>query len=55
MAGWQWAGKSENVALAQAELLKRARANSEAQKGEYQGGAGGAAASEGLYQKNYTY
>lgn len=54
LAAWQ--GKPENVKAAQEALLVRARANGEAQLGKYSGGAaGGVAANEGLYQKNYTY
>ena len=50
-----WGGKDENIPAAQAALLVRAKANSEAQLGKYAGGAGGAAASESTYVKNYSY
>ena len=51
-----WAGKKENVAVAQAELLSRAAANGAASLGKYTGGAsGGAAAGASLFVKGYTY
>lgn len=50
-----WAGKPENVAAAQQAFLARAKANSEASLGKYAGGAGGAAAQQSLYVKNYVY
>jgi len=50
-----WQGRPENVPAAQQELFIRARANSEAQRGVYQGGSQSAASSEGLHVKNYTY
>ena len=50
-----WGGKDENMPAAQAELLKRAKANSEANLGKYSGGAGGAAASASTFVKNYAY
>ena len=50
-----WQGKTENVAAAQAALLVRAKANSEANLGTYQGGAGGAGASESMFVANYSY
>jgi len=50
-----WQGRDENVIAAQRELLIRARANSEAQRGVYQGGSQSAAGTEGLHVKNYTY
>ncbi|MDP2437866.1 MAG: class I fructose-bisphosphate aldolase [archaeon] len=50
-----WAGKPENVAVAQEVFLARAKANSEAQLGTYQGGAGGSGASETLFVSNYSY
>ena len=41
---------------AQEQLMIRAKANSEAQRGIYAGSAaGGAAAAASLHQKNYTY
>lgn len=51
-----WVGKTENVAAAKDEFLKRAKANSEAQLGKYTGSAaGGAAAQSSSYVKNYQY
>jgi fructose-bisphosphate aldolase class I len=51
-----WGGKDENVAAAQEQLMIRARANSEAQQGKYEGSAaGGAAASSSSYVKGYVY
>lgn len=50
-----WQGKDANLKAAQAELMKRAKANSEASRGVYGGGAGGAAASESTFVKNYSY
>ena len=46
-----WKGKAENVAEAQKVLLMRAKANSEAQLGKYEGGG----STESLYVANYTY
>jgi len=50
-----WNGKTENVATAQAELLKRAKANSEAATGKYEGGVKSAAAGETLFVANHSY
>jgi len=50
-----WLGKKENVAAAQAELTKRAKANSEAQQGIYGGGVSGAASGDSTFVKNYSY
>lgn len=50
-----WMGKKENVAAAQKALMERAEANSLANLGKYEGGAGGASASESLIVKNYVY
>ena len=51
-----WAGKRENAAEAQKQLLIRAKANSEAALGKYTGsGAAGAAASASLHVAGYTY
>ena len=47
-----WAGKAENVAVAQETLLKRAKANFEAALGKYQGSG---EAQESLHVKNYVY
>lgn len=50
-----WAGKKENVKAAQAALLVRAKANSEASLGKYAGAGAGGSASESLYVKDYKY
>jgi len=50
-----WAGKEENVEAARAVLLARAKANSEAQLGKYEGGAKISGANDSLYQKDYIY
>lgn len=50
-----WLGKAENVAAAQAALLVRAKANSEANLGTWAGEAAGGAAGESLHVANYTY
>ncbi|CAK94271.1 unnamed protein product (macronuclear) [Paramecium tetraurelia] len=49
-----WAGKQENWEAAQQALLTRAKANSEAQLGKYQGGQGGAS-NESLFVADYKY
>ena len=50
-----WQGKPENVEAAQAALIKRASANSAAQLGKYDPSSESKSASEGMYQKGYTY
>lgn len=50
-----WGGKAENVAAAQAEFLKRAKANGEAALGKYSGGVEGAATADSLYVANHAY
>ena len=50
-----WAGKDENIAKAQEALITRAKANSLACKGQYKGGAGGAAAHQSTFEAKYTY
>jgi len=50
-----WGGKAENVQAAQAALLKRAKANSEAQMGKYDPSIESKEASEGMFQKGYVY
>lgn len=51
-----WAGKEENVKKAQAALLTRAKANSEATLGTYKGNSQlGDGASESLHVKDYKY
>ena len=49
-----WGGKPENVEKAQAQLLARARANSEAQQGIYKPGSQPSDQAS-LYVKNYQY
>eukprot|EP00919_Chromeraceae_sp_WS-2016_P008170 GHVR01019336.1.p1 GENE.GHVR01019336.1~~GHVR01019336.1.p1 ORF type:complete len:359 (-),score=92.77 GHVR01019336.1:97-1173(-) len=50
-----WMGDKAKVQASQKVLTDRAKANSEAQKGVYQGGAGGAAAAGSLFEKKYVY
>ncbi|KAJ9526411.1 hypothetical protein QJQ45_009895 [Haematococcus lacustris] len=51
-----WQGKPENVAAAQEALLKRAKANSEAQLGKYDPASEGSSeAAKSLYEKGYKY
>lgn len=51
-----WQGDSANIAAAQAELMIRAKANSEAQRGIYEGsGKEGSASSASLHVANYSY
>jgi fructose-bisphosphate aldolase class I len=51
-----WLGKDENKENAQKELYVRAKSNSLANLGTYNGeGAGGAAAPDSSYVKNYSY
>lgn len=50
-----WNGKDENVAGAQAELLKRAKANSEASLGKYAGGVAGSAGGQSLFVAGHAY
>ncbi|CAN0926284.1 Fructose-bisphosphate aldolase 1, cytoplasmic [Linum grandiflorum] len=51
-----WAGKEENIEKAQNAFLARAKANSEATLGKYQGDATlGEGASESLHVKDYKY
>jgi len=50
----KWAGKHENWEEAQKALLVRAKANSEAQLGKYQGSSD-KSASENLHVENYKY
>merc|ERR1712176_1718504 len=49
-----WDGKKENVKAAQEQLYARAKANSEASKGEYVPGSQ-PSMQESLYVKNYVY
>jgi len=50
-----WAGKPENIEAARAVLLARAKANSEAQLGKYEGGANIEGSSVSLFEKDYVY
>ena len=50
-----WAGKPEKKDEAQAILIKRAKANSEAQQGIYKPEAGDAEAAKRVYEKGYVY
>ncbi|KAG8192981.1 hypothetical protein JTE90_028101 [Oedothorax gibbosus] len=50
-----WAGKNESIKAGQDEMLKRAKANSEASLGKYGGGVAGAAAAETLFIKDHAY
>lgn len=51
-----WAGKDENVAAGQAELMKRAKANSDASLGKYEAGSiQGKAGDQGLFIKDHAY
>jgi fructose-bisphosphate aldolase class I len=50
-----WKGKPENIKAAQAELLKRAKANGEAALGKYGGGVAGAAGGESLFVADHKY
>jgi len=50
-----WQGKPENIAAAQQALLKRAKANSDAQLGKYDPSSESAEAAQGMYEKGYTY
>jgi fructose-bisphosphate aldolase class I len=50
-----WLGKDENIPAAQAALLVRANANSQAALGQYTGGAGGEGSNASTYVKGYVY
>ncbi|XP_015593163.1 fructose-bisphosphate aldolase [Cephus cinctus] len=50
-----WGGKPDQVAAGQAELIKRAKANSDAALGKYAGGVVGAAGDAGLFVANHAY
>jgi fructose-bisphosphate aldolase class I len=49
-----WQGKPENKEAAQAVLITRAKANSEAEQGKY-AGSSDASANESLFVKGYVY
>jgi len=50
-----WGGKEENVEKARAVLLDRAKRNSEAQLGKYEGGATNVGSNVSLFEKGYVY
>ena len=50
-----WGGKKENAAAAQKALMVRAKANSDAALGKYDGSANSAEASQSNFVSNYTY
>lgn len=50
-----WNGKKENAAAAQKALMVRAKANSDAALGRYDGSAASAEASQSLFVSSYTY
>jgi fructose-bisphosphate aldolase, class I len=50
-----WQGVDENRTAAQEALLRRAKANSEAQLGKYTPEGEDASAAQGMYEKGYTY
>jgi len=50
-----WKGKTENIADAQEAFIKRAKANSEAQLGNYRGDAATEASKQSLFKKGYVY
>jgi len=50
-----WHGKPENFKAAQNIFLERAKANSEAQLGKYEGGTGGKEAKVSLFEAGYKY
>jgi len=50
-----WQGKKENIQKAQAELIKRAKANGEAALGKYSGWAAGSGGGESLFVADHKY
>eukprot|EP00892_Ulva_mutabilis_P012558 jgi/Ulvmu1/9675/UM055_0013.1 len=50
-----WQGQDDNRDSAQQALLRRAKANSEAQLGKYTPEGEDASAAQGMYEKGYTY
>jgi len=50
-----WGGKPENIKAGQEALLKRGKANSQANLGKYTGWAADETSKQSLYQKGYTY
>jgi fructose-bisphosphate aldolase class I len=51
----EWSGKDENVGKAQQVLLHRAKANGQAQLGQYAGEDSAAAAAQSLFVANHAY
>jgi len=50
-----WGGKKENFEKGQEALLTRARANSAAQLGKYEGGSASGSSNQSLFVKDYSY
>jgi len=50
-----WKGEEGNVKIAQEALLRRAKANSDAQQGKYDAAGESKEAAKGMYEKGYTY
>ena len=50
-----WKGDDENITAAQEAFTVRAKANSEAQLGKYDGSAASEDSKKTLYEKGYTY
>ncbi len=50
-----WKGEEGNVEAAQAALLKRAKANSDAQLGKYDPAGESSEAAQGMFEKGYSY
>jgi fructose-bisphosphate aldolase class I len=50
-----WGGKDATIKAGQDEFLKRAKANSDASLGKYEGGVKGAATEDTLFVKNHQY
>ena len=50
-----WQGQEGNVGAAQAALMRRAKANSDAQLGKYSPEGEDESAAKGMYEKGYTY
>ena len=49
-----WKGEEGNVQIAQEALLKRAKANSQAQLGKYDPAGESSEAAKGMFEKGYT-
>jgi len=50
-----WQGQESNVKAAQEALMRRAKANSDAQLGKYSPEGEDESAAKGMYEKGYTY